>query len=283
MNYQTSIRNSIKSSWLTLGIISTICIPLAIFFLLILFETEAAAVIMRFYPPSPRQGITFYLDIIQLTRVEILWLGFFALLSLVLINYPLHSVFTVRSGTKATYYMMIIVSAFVLTTAFVNQEALEDFPNSSDEYAYLFQAEMFSRGKLWERAHDLPDFFYVNNIAQHEGIQVSRFPPGWPLILSSAFELGVSPALVNPFLGVVSLLVFYFFVKRYYDVKVAVWSTFAVGLSGFYVFNAGSYFSHISCLLMVLLFVFSIYLYREKNNLVFALLAGFFLAFVVII
>ncbi len=283
LNYHTSIRNSIKSSWLTLGIISAICIPLAIFFFLVLFENETAALIMRFYPPSPRQGITFYLDIVYLTRLEILWLGFFALLSLVLMNYPLEGVFAIRSKTKATYYMMLIASAFVLATAFINREVFEDFPNSSDEYAYLFQAEMFSRGKLWERAHDLPDFFYINNIAQHEGIQVSRFPPGWPLILSSAFELGLSPALVNPFLGVVTLLVFYFFVKRYYDAKVAVWSTLAVGLSGFYVFNAASYFSHTSCLLMVLLFVFSIYLYREKNNFIFGLLAGFFLAFVVTI
>ncbi len=281
LNYHTSIKNSIKSSWLTFGIIAAICVPLFIFFLFFVFEREIAAIIMRFYPPSPRQGITFYLDIVQLTRAEVLWLGLFAVLLLVLLNSQLSSFFNIRSEMKGIYCMMLIASAFVMAAIFVNREVLEDFPNSSDEYAYLFQAEMFSRGKWWEPAHDLPDFFYVNNIAQHDGIQVSRFPPGWPLILSTAFEIGLSPALVNPMLGVFALLLFYFFVRRYYDTTVAVWSTFAVGLSGYYVFNSASYFSHVSCLLMTLLFVLNIYLYREKNHFVFAILAGFFLAFVV--
>ena len=91
------------------------------------------------------------------------------------------------------------------------------------------------------------------------------------------------PALVNPLLGLVSLIVFYLFTNRYYGKTVAVWSCFALGLSGFYLFNGASYFSHVSCLLVTLLFAFNIYLYREKNRIVFALLAGFFLAFVVVI
>ena len=98
--------------------------------------------------------------------------------------------------------MMLIGSAFLFMTIFIARDTLEQFPNSSDEYAYLVQAEMFSRGKLWEGAHDLPDFFYYNNIAQHEGILISRFPPGWPLFLSIAFEIDMPSSLVNPILGV---------------------------------------------------------------------------------
>lgn len=242
---------------------------------------------MSLFPASERHGKSFYLDVVYLLRTEILWLGFFSLLALLLFLYPSQSVLDkimdVHSRQKSLNYMMLIASAFFLLAVWISGTVLEKFPNSSDEYAYLLQAEMFSRGKLWETAHDLPDFFTHINIAQHDGILVSRFPPGWPLVLSAAFEIGMDPSLVNPMLGLLALVVFYFFVERYYDFRVAVWSVLALALSGFYLFNAGSFFSHVACMLMTLLFVFNVYLYNEKRNFVYGLLAGFFLGFVVVI
>lgn len=287
LNYQTSIKNSIKSGSSTVWIVSLIVVPVAIYALLILFETRIAELIMNVYPPSFGKGESYYRDYIYIARVEVLWVGLFFLISLLLALYTSNNVLDrhlrVTSGAKVKYYVMLVACGYFLITLLITNYVLEGFPNSSDEYAYIFQAEMFSRDKLWERAHDLPDFFYNNNIAQHDGIIVSRFPPGWPLVLSGAFEIGMHPALVNPLLGLVSLVVFYLFVNRYYGKTVAVWSCFALGLSGFYLFNSASYFSHVSCLLIVLLFVFNIYLYREKNKLIYAVLAGFFLAFVVVI
>lgn len=287
LNYQTSLKNSIKSSSSTAWVVATILIPVILFFILLTLETEIAALIMSFFPPSKLQGLAFYRDIVFLARTEILWVGLFFLLALIIFLYTsresLANLLDIPSRSKALYYMMLIASMFFLTAVLINEKILEEFPNSSDEYAYLLQADMFSRGKLWERAHDLPDFFYHINIAQHEGIMVSRFPPGWPLILSGAFEIGLNPSLVNPLLGVVTLIIFYFFVARYYDPGVALWSMVAVGLTGYYLFNAASYFSHISCLLVALLFVFNAYLYQEKRNFIYGILAGFFIGFVVVI
>lgn len=242
---------------------------------------------MDLYPPVAAQGEAYYKDYIYIARIEILWLGFFFLLSFLLVAYAsrtyLENTLSMASGIKTVYYMMLIASAFFLMTIIIKNHVLEGFANSSDEYAYLFQAETFSRDKLWERAHDLPDFFYNNNIAQHDGILVSRFPPGWPLVLSGAFEIGMNPSLVNPVLGLISLVVFYFFARRYYGHTAAVWSVFAMSLTGFYLFNSASYFSHVSCLLVTLLFVFCVHLYRDSNKLLFGVLAGFFLALVVVI
>lgn len=287
LNYQTSIRNSIKSGPAVLSVLLAIIIPVVICLLLILFEDGIVRIIMDWYPPSERQGQVFYHDLVSLARIEILWLGAFVLLTIVLTRHTgraaLNNFLRVTSETKAAYYMMIITSAFFLSTVFIGDNVLENFPNSSDEYAYLFQAEMFSDGKWWVRAHDLPDFFYLNNVTQHDGILVSRFPPGWPLILSSAFEIGMDPSLVNPLLGLVTLILFYLFAHRYYGHRVAVWSLFGLALTGFYIYNSASFFSHVSCLFFTLLFVFSIYLYRENNNLFFGLLAGFCLSFVLLI
>jgi hypothetical protein len=287
LNYHTSIKNSIKSNTTTVWILISVVIPTILFVFFLLFESQIAGLLSSLYPPSPRQGYAFYLDIIYLTRTEILWVGFFLLLSFLLIAYPekasLDNFFNIRLKNKAIFYMMLITSAFFLTTVFISSGILEDFPNSSDEYAYLFQAEMISRGKLWERAHDLPDFFHNNNIAQFEGILVSRFPPGWPLVLSQAYQIGLDPALVNPLLAVLTLVVFYFFAKKYYGETVAIWSLVAVTVTGYYIFNAASFFSHVSCLLVTLLFVFNVHLYRERNKILYGVLAGFFLGFVVLI
>ena len=286
LNYHASIKN-IKSGWATAVIIAGLVIPILIFFSLLFFETELAALLMRWFPPAPAQGKVFYTDIIYLARVEILWLLLFFIIAAVFASVSstnsLDQFFVVRSRTKAVYYMMLASVLFFAGAIFINRVVLEDFPNSSDEYAYIFQAEMFSRGKWWERAHDLPDFFYHNNIAQHDGILVSRFPPGWPLVLSTAFEIGLQPSLINPLLGLIAIVFFYFFVRRYYDQTVAICSLFALAFTGFYLFNAASYFSHVSCLLATLLFVFCVYRYSDKRNLVYGLLAGFFLGFIVLI
>ena len=287
MNYQTSLKNSVQSSWVTLWIILLILVPVILFFILLLFETEIAAFLISLYPPQPQQGSEFYRDLVYLARVEILWLGFFFLLTFILTVFPskdtLDRIVNFRIKNKAVYYMMLVSAAFFATTILVSFQTLEQFPNSSDEYAYLFQAEMFSHGKLWERAHDLPDFFYINNITQHDGILVSRFPPGWPLFLSLAFEIQLLPSLVNPVLGLVTLIVFYSFARKFYGESVAIWGLMALALSGFYIFNSASYFSHVSCLLVTLLFIYNIYLYQEKQNFIYGVLAGFFLGFVIII
>lgn len=284
LNYHSYLK---KSSGIVLWFIIFISVPVAAFCLLIILERQIAALLMTLFPPSIRQGFAYYQDIVYVTRTEILWLGFFFLLTLILTVYPsgktLDNFLNLRTKTKALYYMMLIASAFFFITLWVASGTLERFANSSDEYAYLFQAEMFSRDKLWERAHDLPDFFYHTNIAQHDGILVSRFPPGWPLILSLAFEVGMPPHLINPILGLATLVLFYFFARRYYGELVAVWAVLAVAISGFYIFNSASFFSHVSCLLMTLLFVYNVYLYRDKQRIIFAVLAGFFLGFVVII
>jgi hypothetical protein len=159
---------------------------------------------------------------------------------------------------------------------------LESFPNSSDEYAYLYQARTLSEGKLWEASHELHDFFYFNHIASKDGIAVSRFPPGWPLILAGGYYIGLNPIFVNPILGGLLLIVFFAFVNRYYNPRIALWSLIALALSSFFIFNSASFFSHTSCALFVLCFVYGCYLYFEKPKPHYLLLAGFCLALVAI-
>lgn len=286
LSYQGSLKKSIKTGWTPGWIAGLTVIAVGVFAVLYAFEADAAALLMRLVPPTYRQGSAFYTDMVFLARTELLWVACFFVVTLLLYRYPFGGALerARHFGEEGNTWglILLIVSVFLLAVG-ISLFVLESFPNSSDEYAYLLQAEMFSDGKWWVRAHDLPAFFQANNIPQHEGILLSRFPPGWPLLLSLAFDAGISPMLVNPFLGMCALLVLYFFAKKYYSHQVAVWSVTIVALSSYFLFNAASFFSHISCTLFVLLFAYSVYVYRDNRNVVAAILAGFFLGMVMII
>lgn len=238
------------------------------------------------FPKETDKSIGFYRDFLQLIFTELLWIsGFFLLAWIFVVYVPLikiaHKISTVFVS-KSWVYALIIISISFVASLMVSHHTLERFANSSDEYAYLYQAETLGNGKLWEYAHKHPEFFYFNHIANKDGISVSRFPPGWPLILSTSYFFGFPPFIVNPILGLLTLIVFYFFAKRVYGEQVALWSLVALALSSFYIFNAASYFSHTSCALFTVGFVYCLYLYLDTRKVFYAVLGGFLIGMVAI-
>jgi hypothetical protein len=138
----------------------------------------------------------------------------------------------------------VTAAAVVIIAALV----LQRFPNSADEYAYLFQAETFAQGRLWNEPTPLPDHFRFIHIVQQDGKWVSRFPPGWPAMLSAFTWAEVPTWLLSPLLGlcVLGLVVLLFSeldLKRVTPIAVA-----ALATSPFFLFNAASYFGHVACL-----------------------------------
>ena len=137
LNYQASIKNSIKSSSSSLWIVSLITAPVVIYFLLLLFEKPIADLIMTMYPLSFGKGESYYRDYIYIARVEVLWVGFFFLLSLLLALYTSKNVLDrhlkITSDAKVTYYVMLVACGYFLITILITNYVLEGFPNSSDE------------------------------------------------------------------------------------------------------------------------------------------------------
>lgn len=282
-SYHISVRNSIKSKWFILLIL----FPIGFYIGYLLLETQLLSFIIPFFPKEPDKSVAFYRDFLSLVFSEMLWLSSFLLLSWLFVVYvPLFQVTGKLESyaiSSSAFYASAIVSLSFIFSVLIAYYTLETFPNSSDEYAYLTQASTLGHGRLWDNAHDYTAFFNTNHIAQKDGIRVSRFPPGWPAILSSAFYFGFPAYLVNPFLGLLSLIVFYQFAKRFYGEKIALWSLLSLALASFYIFNSASYFSHTSCLLATLSFVYCLYLYFEKTKIPYLILAGFFLGLIVTI
>ena len=241
---------------------------------------------MPYFPEEVDKSVAFYRDLVRLCLNEMLWWSLFLLLSLILFLYVPVANILVRINDRfkersAAYAMFIICLSFIGIVA-VAYYTLKTFPNSGDEYVYVYQAETLSQGKLWNDAHPLDDFFLYSHIAQKDGISVGRFPPGWPLVLSVAFLLGFPAVFVNPVLAALSLFLFFRFARKYYGPQIANWALMSLAFTGFFIFNSASFFSHTICLLFVLGFIYCLYLHLDSRSVAFALLAGAFLGFTVI-
>src|SRR5690606_38981021 len=154
-----------------------------------------------------------------------------------------------------TLFVLLILTAALLRSVWVFGEAFASFADSPEEYAALFQAEIFSRGKFWEPWHDLPGFFVHSGIVQEDGIRVGRIQPGYPLLLRGATRVGVTAAVINPLLSTVCGLFLYRLTTRRCAPEVAVWGLLVIVLSGCFILNAASYRPAVLSLLFLLLAV----------------------------
>jgi hypothetical protein len=238
------------------------------------------------FPVEPDKSFGFYRDFLRLCFSEMLWLSFFLLMAWYIYVFGHGSGHLASLESRvidhATLFALVVVLGTFIGALLIAYRTLHGFPNSGDEYVYLYQAQTLSQGRLWNDAPPLPDFFLYSHIDQQHDVSVGRFPPGWPLLLTLSYLLNLPPIWVNPVIAAVTLWVFYSFGARYYGHRVALWAVISVAFTSFYLFNSASFFSHNACLLMVLGFIYSLYLRLEKGSVFYGLLAGAFLGLTVI-
>ncbi len=131
---------------------------------------------------------------------------------------------------------------------------LQNFSNSADEYSCLFLAKCFASKKLYGATDALVEFFHFTHIGEKGGKWFSVYPPGWPLLLVPGLVAGI-PWIVNPLLGALTLVFVYRLGRRVGDERSALLACLWIGSSSFFLFNAGSYFSHTACFLFLSLFL----------------------------
>ncbi len=225
-------------------------------------------------------------DIIKLAGRELIWISLSGFACVFLVGSQTFSIVVNRveqlisAHSKRT--LTITLAGCAMVAWITATSVLKEFPNSADEYAYVFQASDFSQGKLWSDVHDHPEFFEFDHIVQKENKWMSRFPPGWPLILSLAFILVLPPFVLSIACGVIAMYFFFHLVEHIYGKRIALWSTLAVVTSSFFLFNTASFFSHISSLLHVVLAIYLTVLYFDDRKLWRAIVAGFFVGMLAI-
>lgn len=284
LTHPVSSRNleRIKSPWVPLLFLA----PLLAFLVFRIYETELTALIIPLFPDEADKSFGFYRDFLELCFNEMLWQSMFLLMAWAILVYtPIRSLMLRVETSLAcspTVYMPVLLVVTATLLFAIAYQTLDTFPNSADEYVYRYQAETLSQGRLAQTAHPLGGFFQFNHIGQKDGVSVGRFPPGWPLLLSVSFFLHFPAVWVNPLLALITLFLFHSFAKRYYGPRVAFWSLISLAFSGFFLFNSASFFSHTSCLLFTVGFVYCLRLSDEKHSDWYACLAGVLLGMVVI-
>lgn len=133
---------------------------------------------------------------------------------------------------------------------------LQDFPNSGDEYCYLYQAGTFARGHVANTPHPQQEFFTFFHVRQVDNRVFSVFPPGWPAVLAAATVLRVPLWVVNPLLGVAALWLTFLVGRRRYDDLSAAAGVAVLAVTPFFLFNAASYFAHALCAVQILAFAY---------------------------
>ena len=143
---------------------------------------------------------------------------------------------------KLTAALAVVASAVA-----VDRVVLRDFPNSGDEYVYLYQARTLADGHWVNQAPTRPESFAFNYIVFADGRAYGVFPVGWPLMLAGAIAFGIPTWLVNPVLGAISVFLVACLGSRLHSPRVGVLAALVVAVSPFFLFNAASYFSHTLC------------------------------------
>lgn len=119
------------------------------------------------------------------------------------------------------------------------------WPNSGDEYGYLYLADTLLRGRFYNPAPPAPGLFEFFWIGMHDGKSASQYAPGWPAFLAIFRALHIhqlaNPALVGALGFLLSACLKRLEVKR--ETRLPLLAM--VLLCPFTVFNGASLFSHL--------------------------------------
>jgi hypothetical protein len=154
--------------------------------------------------------------------------------------------------TRTNWCTAVTVVAAILLPLSAAYFVLDRFPNSGDEFSYLFEARTLAGFRLWETAPALGTDMTPFRTWIFESKWVSQYPPGWPLMLSAGLLLGIPAWMVNALLGGGSVVALYALCRRVGDQSAAVVAVALFALTPFYVMNAASYFPHVFSSLLIL-------------------------------
>ncbi len=181
--------------------------------------------------------------------------------------------------TRNDFYLLFIIMLVVFASAYATAlYILQNFPNSADEVDYLYMAKTFSHGRISNEAHPLHNALSPLYVVTHQGRVFSIFPPGWPLLLTSGVLAGV-PCMINPIVSALTVPVL-FAIGYLIRGKQTAWiAVLLLALSPFFLMNGGSYFSHPSCYLLILLCTLGVVLGVKQEKVYWAFFTGFFASF----
>ena len=149
------------------------------------------------------------------------------------------------SGLSPRTALLLLCAISGALTLAVGAWALQSFPNSADEYAYLFETWTFDAGRLWNAPPPLGQPMASLYTWVTPTKWASSYQPGWPLVMAPVVAAGLPGWTVNILLLPAAVLMLYDLVARRAGVAAALAAAALFALSPFTIFNAASFFPHL--------------------------------------
>lgn len=186
--------------------------------------------------------------------------------------------FVNRIRTGGRVYLVAGAVLLLLLMLFIQFQYLAGMPVSTDEFSYLFQANIFKSLHLYAPAPESPEFYQFENIVINDGKWYSKYTAGFPALLSIGVAVGL-PWIINPLLAILVAFFIFRISELLFDRTTAYFSIFIAFLSPFFLFNgAASFQPHISvaCALLGSACFYFMTIKREDFRWHYAILCGVF-------
>jgi hypothetical protein len=161
----------------------------------------------------------------------------------------------------------------LLAAAWVATAIFDRLPHVEDDVAFLFQARTIASGHLFVPPPPKPEFFEIPFTLQRDGLWFGKYPPGYPAVLALGVLAG-QPWLVEPVFGAAAIGLTYLLGRRLYGPWVGLLGAALAVASPFFLLQAGSFMSHVACLVWASLFLLLFLWTRDRYSAPLALAAG---------
>jgi hypothetical protein len=167
---------------------------------------------------------------------------------------------------------LIIAAAMLLSLGTV--WVLRAFPNSGDEYAYLWVARTFLAGRVANPLPPIPDLFALAQTGFFGPRWVTAYNPGWPALLAAGIAAGLPQWLICPLVGGTLLALAAILGYRRDGPLGAMLAAALIAGTPFFLFNAASYFYHVPAAAAGLLFCWRARIFLARPQIRSAALCG---------
>ena len=223
----------------------------------------------------PIRSMSFTVCIFSLSK-EFMFLLFLFLLFCLLLRYDLsHRIVKRGNNTVDLFFNIIVDNAYISVTILsllsvvasflIFQFIFEGIPHVQDAIAQLFQAKIFSLGKLYVEPHPLKEFFSFLHIIDKGNKWYSLYPPVFPFLVMLGYVLH-TPGIVNPLLGGITVLIVYKIGEVLFNRRVGIIAVILLVSSPFFYFMNASMMVHPLSLLLTSSFFLLFILADKKDN-----------------
>ena len=178
------------------------------------------------------------------------------------------------------WFVLVFFVLMFITANLISLGIFKHIPHVQDSIAQLFQAKIFALGKITVPSPPIIEFFqyFYDNIVASER-WYSQYPPGHSALLMLGVLAG-TPWFINPLLAALSVIMLFKTMREWSGEKHARVSIGLFSISPFILFMSASFMNHVSTLLFILLYLYSLIKAQKTSSNTYAIIAGLSLGMV---